>query len=206
MVALKGKQRNLPSAKSAYSHWIFFREHLIHILDGIDCEVEALRKQAMELQEKRDQLHTRIDLLRTDSAFLAYQFDGLDPDEINFHLKRVNDRLKTVNVNVKTIRDDAQVESVHHINNIIDQVIKIDDPIEKRRKCQEYLNSCTSSIQFSEIIVVDKKFETHLLSCTLDDQKLIKKRLEALMHYMLKQMVSEWDMEKFVQDFYEIRV
>lgn len=161
---------------------------MIHILDGIDREVESLRKQAIDLQEKRDQLHTRIDLLRTD--YFVSQVDELDPD-FDFYLKRVNDRIKTINVNVKTIRDDEQVESVHKINNIIDHVIKIDDPIEKRRKCQEYLNSCSSSFQYSEIIVVDKKFETHLLSCTLDDQKLIKKRLEALMHYMLKQMVSE---------------
>lgn len=161
---------------------------MIHILDGIDREVESLRKQAIDLQEKRDQLHTRIDLLRTD--YFVSQVDELDPD-FDFYLKRVNDRIKTINVNVKTIRDDEQVESVHKINNIIDHVIKIDDPIEKRRKCQEYLNSCSSSVQYSEIIVVDKKFETHLLSCTLDDQKLIKKRLEALMHYMLKQMVSE---------------
>ena len=130
------------------------------------------------MQEKRDQLHTRIDLLRTD----------LLDDEISFHLKRVNDRLKTVNINVQTVRDDDQIMSVHHINNIIDQVIKIDDPIEKRRKCQEYLNSCSTS---TEIVVVDKKFEMHLLSCTLDDQKLIRRRLEALMHYMVKQMVSE---------------
>lgn len=137
------------------------------------------------MQEKRDKLHTRIDLLRTDFLVSAMDYD---PDEINFHLKRVNDRLKTVNVNVETVRDDDQVMSVHHINNIIDQVIKIDDPIEKRRKCQEYLNSCSTS---TEIVVVDKKFEMHLLSCTLDDQKLIRRRLEALMHYMVKQMVSE---------------
>lgn len=170
------------------------RDHLLSILDGIDREVEALRKHAKKLQEKRDELNTRIDLLRTD--FLVPQIDDMDHEEMQFHLRRVNDRLQTVNINVNTIRDDSQVESVHVINNLIDEVIKFGDPIEKRKKCQLYLNSCSSSeLQFSEdgtaMILIDKKFESHLLSCTLDDQKMIRKRLEALMMYMMKQMVSE---------------
>lgn len=166
------------------------REHLVTFLDGIDREVESLRKQAMELQEKRDQLHTRVDLLRTD--FLAPQVDGCDPDEIELYIKRISDRLNTVDVSVKTNRDDSQIESIHHINNLIDEVIRFNDPIEQRRRCQQYLNSCTSSVWFTEeIFVHDKKFENHLLACTLDDQKKIRKRLEALLHYMMKQMVSE---------------
>lgn len=164
------------------------------ILDGIDREVEGLRKHARKLQEKRDELNTRIDMLKTD--FVVPQIDDMDQEEINFHLQRVNDRLQTVNINVHTIRDDSQVESVHVINNLIDEVIKFGDPIEKRKKCQQYLNSCSSSeIIFSEdgtsTVLIDKRFENHLLSCNLDDQKMIRKRLEALMMYMLKQMVSE---------------
>ncbi|XP_070507912.1 BAG family molecular chaperone regulator 2 isoform X2 [Chironomus tepperi] len=170
------------------------RDHLMSILDGIDREVEGLRKHAKKLQEKRDELNTRIDMLRTD--FLIPKIDDMDQEEMHFHLKRVNDRLQTVNINVHTIRDDSQVESVHVINNLIDEVIKFGDPIEKRKKCQQYLNSCSSSeTAFSEegssTVLIDKKFEIHLLSCNLDDQKLIRKRLEALMMYMMKQMVSE---------------
>lgn len=163
------------------------------ILDGIDREVENLRKHALKLQEKRDELHTRIDILKTD--FLQPKIDDIDQDELNFHLKRVNDRLQTVNIDVQTIRDDSQVESVHVINNLIDEVIKYGDPIEKRKKCQSYLNSCSSTEYFyneeGSMILVDKRFENNLLSCALDDQKMIRKRLEALMLYMMKQMVSE---------------
>lgn len=170
------------------------RDHLLSFLDGIDREVENLRTHALKLHEKRDELSTRIDLLKTD--FLTPKIDDMDQDEMNFHLKRVNDRLQTVQISVQTIRDDSQVESIHVINNLIDGVIKYGDPIEKRKKCQMYLSSCTSSeVQFyeqgSSTVLIDKKFETHLLSCTLDDQKQIRKRLEALMHYMIKQMVSE---------------
>jgi BCL2-associated athanogene 2 len=163
------------------------------ILDGMDKEVEALRKHARKLQEKRDQLHTRIDLLKTD--FLAPEIDNMDQDEMKYYLKRIHDRLQTIDVNVETIRDDLQVDSIHTINNLIDEIIKFGDPIEKRNKCQQYLNSCSSNeFQFQEegaIVMTDKRFESYLLSCSLDDQKLIRKRLEALMTYLMKKMVSE---------------
>ncbi|KAG5666562.1 hypothetical protein PVAND_014580 [Polypedilum vanderplanki] len=170
------------------------RDHLFNILDSIDREVESLRKHAKKLQEKRDELNTRIDMLKTD--FITPNINDVDIEEMNFHLARVNDRLQTVNIDVKTIRDDSQIESIHLINNLIDEVIKFVDPIEKRKKCQQYLNSCSSSeIHFNEdgtnFVLIDKKFEGHLLSCALDDQKMIRKRLEALMQYMMKQMVSE---------------
>jgi BCL2-associated athanogene 2 len=84
------------------------------------------------------------------------------------------------------------------INHLIDEVIRVDlDPIVKRKKCQEYLNACSTDFQYSSLTVteetitfVDKKFEGHLLGCTLDDQKRIKKRLEALLNYMAQKIIS----------------
>jgi BCL2-associated athanogene 2 len=87
------------------------------------------------------------------------------------------------------------------INHLIDEIIRFGDPIVKRQKCQEYLNACSSSdfhytsMTFSSsapiISFVDKKFEGHLLGCTLDDQKRIKKRLEALHNYMVQMIISD---------------
>lgn len=67
---------------------------------------------------------------------------------------------------------------------ISDEVICLIDPIKKRQKCQEYLAACSTSVT-----IFDKKFEGHLLGCTLDDQKRIKKRLEALLNYMAQQII-----------------
>ena len=85
-----------------------------------------------------------------------------------------------------TVRDLSQVDSLSVINHLIDEVIRFADPIMKRQKCQEYLNACSStdfqhSMSFggsTVITFVDKKFEGHLLGCTLDDQKRVKKRLK----------------------------
>lgn len=105
--------------------------------------------------------------------------------------------LQTVDINVLTVRDLSQVDSLNVINHLIDEVIRFGDPIVKRQKCQEYLNACSSSdyqysnvsMTFSAVTFVDKKFEGYLLGCTLDDQKRIKKRLEALLNYMAQQIV-----------------
>lgn len=99
---------------------------------------------------------------------------------------------------MKTVRDNTQVDSLHVVNHLIDDVIRFGSPIAKRRKCQEYLNACSSSdFQYTKVItpadsiIIDKRFEMHLLGCTLDDQKRIKKRLENLLNYMAMQMVHK---------------
>ena len=97
-----------------------------------------------------------------------------------------------------TVRDHSQVDSLNIINHLIDEIIRFGDPITKRQKCQEYLNACSSydfhyTMNFastSQVTFIDKKFEGHLLGCTLDDQKRIKKRLEALLSYMAQQIIN----------------
>lgn len=100
---------------------------------------------------------------------------------------------------MQTVRDHSQVDSLHVVNILIDEVIRVGSPISKRKKCQEYLNACSSSdfqyctksLSITESIIIDKRFEMHLLGCTLDDQKRIKKRLENLLGYMALQMVRK---------------
>jgi len=165
------------------------------VLDKIDTQVEELRKEALKLQEKRDSLLTQIDMLKNDD--LLADLTTFEREEIGFHLKRVNERIQTVELSVTTLRDQSQVDSLHLINSLIDDVIRFGDPIVKRQKCQQYLNACSSNdFQFtmatiSEGGVVCKKFEGHLLGCTLDDQKRIKRRLQALINYMAQQIISD---------------
>lgn len=170
-----------------------FRFRVLVILDKIDTRTESLRKEAIKLQEQKDDLTVTIDMLKN-NQFIAELSDS-EREEINFHLKRISDRLQTVDLKVQTVRDNGQVDSLHHINILIDEVITISDPISKRQKCQGYLAACSSSdFQYSitteSLMFVDKKFENCLLGCTLDDQKKIRKRLEALLVYMTQQIIS----------------
>lgn len=116
-------------------------------------------------------------------------------DEVNCYAQRISNRLSTVEISVKTVRDSAQEEALHQVNSLIDSLLTVGDRVMARQRCQTFLNACSmhedaSCTQEYEPIV-DKKFETAVLGCTLDDQKNIKKRLQALMTYLNKQTVSE---------------
>lgn len=130
-------------------------------------------------------------------------------EEITCYIHRVNARLSTVELNVRTVRDYSQEDSLSQINALIDMMITMGDPVLSRQRCQQYLNACCSASEtggvscgnmssFPETSTldmdagpVDKKFESTLLGCTLDDQKNIKKRLHALMGYLNKQTIRD---------------
>lgn len=174
-------------------------ERVITYLDSLDSKVEKLRKEALELQEKKDTLLVSIDLIKNHDAI--GKLNECEREEINYYIHRVSARLGTVDLSVKTVRDNAQEESLHQINGLIDSLITSRDPIASRHRCQTFLNACdtndASTIQKSidedsmHVINIDKKFENFLLGCTLDDQKNIKKRLQALINYLNKQIVTD---------------
>lgn len=69
-----------------------FRDEVINLLDSIDTRVEALRKEAMKLQEQRDHLQTRIDMLK--NTEVLSNLSEADKEEISLQLKRINRRLQ----------------------------------------------------------------------------------------------------------------
>ncbi|XP_017112561.1 BAG family molecular chaperone regulator 2 isoform X1 [Drosophila elegans] len=173
-------------------------ERFVSILDQLDARVEKLRKDALNLQEKKDFLLMSMDLIKSNE--MMQNMSEAEREEIMLYIQRVSSRLGTVELNVRTVRDNSQEDSLSQINALIDTMIKMGDPVIARQRCQLYLNACCSSsmdpsgrmdtLPEADLGPVDKKFESVLLGCTLDDQKNIKKRLQALMGYLNKQTVS----------------
>lgn len=169
----------------------------ITYLDQIDTKVEKLRKEAMDLQEKKDMLLLSIDLIKNHENL--QKMDEAEREEVNYYVQRVGIRLATVDLSVKTIRDKAQEEALHQINVLIDSLITSGDPMLSRQRCQTFFNACSGSDdtnvqKFQDTVFtqnIDKKFENYLLGCTLDDQKNIKRRLQALINYLNKQTVTD---------------
>lgn len=94
------------------------------------------------------------------------------------------------------MRDHAQEESLHQVNRLIDEIlISSKDPTHARQKCQQYLNACSASDGPSsdcvDGLMIDKRFESALLGCSLDDQKRIKQRLLSLSKYLGKKSVTD---------------
>ncbi|XP_075164129.1 BAG family molecular chaperone regulator 2 isoform X3 [Haematobia irritans] len=174
-------------------------DRFVTVLDQLDSRVEKFRKDALGLQEKRDFLLMSIDLIKSND--LMQNLSESEREEIGCYIHRVNSRLSTVELHVRTVRDQSQEDSLSQINALIDMMITLGDPTLSRQKCQMYLNACCSASEtgnlptYSEDAIdmdagpVDKKFESVLLGCTLDDQKNIKKRLQALMGYLNKQII-----------------
>ncbi|XP_023291372.2 BAG family molecular chaperone regulator 2 isoform X3 [Lucilia cuprina] len=174
-------------------------ERFVTVLDQLDARVEKFRKDALGLQEKRDFLLMSIDLIKSND--LMQNLTESEREEISCYIQRVNSRLSTVELNVRTVRDQSQEDSLSQINVLIDMMITMGDPVLSRQRCQMYLNACCSARESGNLPScnesgldmdagpIDKKFESVLLGCTLDDQKNIKKRLQALMGYLNKQII-----------------
>lgn len=169
-------------------------ERFISILDQLDSKVEKLRKDAILLQEKKDFLSMSVDLLKNKEYLTG--LDENQREEIDCYVQRISGRLATVELSVCTVRDRAQEDSLHHVNSLIDAIISSPDPVDSRLRCQQFLNACstTDTTTYSDLdpaMCSDKKFESALLGCTLDDQKTIKKRLQALLNYLLQQTIMQ---------------
>lgn len=62
------------------------------LLDSIDTRVELLRKEALKLQDERDLILTRIDLLK--NTDLLSNLNATDHEEVGLQLSRINARLQ----------------------------------------------------------------------------------------------------------------
>uniref|UniRef100_A0A1A9W2K3 BAG domain-containing protein n=1 Tax=Glossina brevipalpis TaxID=37001 RepID=A0A1A9W2K3_9MUSC len=179
-------------------------ERFVSVLDQLDARVGKFRKDALNLQERRDFLLMSIDLIKNNDS--VENLTESEREDINCYLQQINARLSTVELNVRTIRDHSQEDYLSQINCLIDSMLSMGDAVLSKQRCQMYLNACSGAdkdvtdsgfIEENGLEVdagagpVDKKFESVLLGCTLDDQKNIKKRLLALMGYLNQQIVNQ---------------
>ncbi|CAH0550625.1 unnamed protein product [Brassicogethes aeneus] len=161
------------------------KERMIEILDVLEGQVEKLRKEAYQLEENKDQLLSSLDSVRNADLLL----DDNDREDINRYADRIMNRCLTVEVKVLTNRDQMQEEALHQVNHLIDGLVmglKV-DPVSAKLKCVSYMNACSSNVENG---VTDKRFESALLGCTLDDQKRVKKRLQGLLNYFDKSKIT----------------
>lgn len=136
-------------------------------------------------------LHLDGAMLKLIYSFLFLHLDEME--EITCYSERISGRLGTIFVSVKTVRDAAQEDALHQVNSLIDSLIVNNDRILARHRCQTFLNSFNVTDPDIDSPdrekLVDRKFEMAVLGCTLDDQKVIKKRLMALMTYLNKHTI-----------------
>ncbi|XP_018575337.1 BAG family molecular chaperone regulator 2 isoform X1 [Anoplophora glabripennis] len=167
------------------------KERFLELLDLLENHVEKLRKGASQLEEDRDALLSTLDSVR--NADLMYELEENtfldDRDDIHRYADRIMSRCLTVEVKVLTQRDQMQEEALFQVNHLIDGLVIAlkSDPETAKAKCISYMNACSSNMVQG---IMDKRFESALLGCTVDDQKKVKRRLQGLLHYFDKLKVQ----------------
>merc|ERR1712232_651526 len=129
-------------------HSVPILTRFVGLLDQLDTRVERLRKDAMLLQEKRDNLLISLDLVKNNDLFA--NLEEHEREEVIYYLERVSSRLGTVELAVRTVRNQQQEDCLHHVNVLIDGLINSQDVIMSRQYCQLYLNACSEEAKADE--------------------------------------------------------
>ncbi|KAL1420337.1 hypothetical protein MTO96_024320 [Rhipicephalus appendiculatus] len=152
-------------------------ERLIKMLDQVEKRVELLREHAASLEQERRGL---VDTLN--SVATSQEVASLTPElreEVSLTIERLQMRVKSVDVSVTTPRSEEQEAALGQIEQYVTSLVlrMTSDPKGARAQCKAYLSACSTDAAGP----VDQKFQAAILGCTADDQKKIRRRLEAIL-------------------------
>lgn len=92
---------------------------------------------------------------------------------------RLLGRTLTVEVSVDTIRTPQQDDALRKATSLIDEIVaKVLDDLDNGRK--RLISLHAACVTDDSSVPVDQKFQSLVISCALEDQKKIKRRLETL--------------------------
>ncbi|KTG34345.1 hypothetical protein cypCar_00033730 [Cyprinus carpio] len=154
---------------------------LLESLDQIETRVEALREEATAMEQERECLIEMIQCIQN-SQEMRSVCDG-EREELSLTASRLLGRTLTVSISVDTIRNDQQEEALKKATAIIDEIAgKVLEDMEGARKRLQALHA--ACVTDAPPVPLDQKFQSVVISCALEDQKKIKRRLETLIRNM----------------------
>ncbi|NP_957294.2 BAG family molecular chaperone regulator 2 [Danio rerio] len=154
---------------------------LLESLDQIEMRVEALREEASAMEQERECLIEMIQSIQNSQEMRSI-CDG-EREELSLTAARLMGRTLTVKVSLETIRNQQQEEALQKAMKMIDEITeKVLEDLQSARTRLEALHAaCVSD---APPVPVDQKFQSVVISCALEDQKKIKRRLETLIRNM----------------------
>ncbi|KAB5582028.1 hypothetical protein PHYPO_G00182480 [Pangasianodon hypophthalmus] len=175
---------NTDTAKGKFSRSVSMADRsmrLLESLDEIEMRVEALREAATAMEHERESLLEMIQSIQN-SQEMRTICDG-EREELTLTANRLMGRTLTVTVSVDTIRNPQQEDALRTATAIIDEIAAkvLDDMESARKKLQALHAACLTEASF---VPIDQKFQSIVISCALEDQKKIKRRLETLIRNM----------------------
>ncbi|KAL6487573.1 hypothetical protein MHYP_G00041990 [Metynnis hypsauchen] len=179
---ISAKMNDAKSAKFSRTISMADRSNrLLESLDEVEMRVEALREAATAMEQERESLLEMIQLIQN-SQEMRTICDG-EREELSLTANRLMNRTLTVQVTVDTIRSDQQEDALRRAMAAIDEIAaKVLDDMEGARKRLQALHA--ACVTEAPPVPIDQKFQTIVISCALEDQKKIKRRLETLIRNM----------------------
>ncbi|KAL3050218.1 BAG family molecular chaperone regulator 2 [Trematomus bernacchii] len=150
---------------------------LLESLDQLEMRVEALRETASAMEQERELILETIQSIQNGQE-LRNVSQG-EREELSLTANRLMGRALCVEVSVGTIRNSQQEEALRNATSLIDEIVKklLDDMNSGRERLLAVYAACVTE---APPVPIDQKFQALVISCALEDQKKIKRRLETL--------------------------
>uniref|UniRef100_A0A8C8DBJ9 BCL2 associated athanogene 2 n=1 Tax=Oryzias sinensis TaxID=183150 RepID=A0A8C8DBJ9_9TELE len=150
---------------------------LLETLDQLEIRVEALRETASALEQEREGILEMIQSIQNSQEMR--NICAGEREELSLTANRLMGRTLTVEISVGTIRNPQQEEALRKATSMIDEIVKklLVDMEGGRQQLMALHAACVTE---APPVPIDQKFQVVVISCSLEDQKKIKQRLETL--------------------------
>lgn len=151
---------------------------LLESLDQLEMRVEALREAASAMEQERECILEMIQSIQGSQEM--HNICAGEKEELTLTANRLLGRTLSVEISIGTIRNSQQEEALQKATSIIDEIVKklLDDMEGGRQRLLALHAACVTE---APPVPIDQKFQAVVISCALEDQKRIKRRLETLL-------------------------
>ncbi|XP_040033788.2 BAG family molecular chaperone regulator 2 [Gasterosteus aculeatus] len=151
---------------------------LVESLDQLEMRVEALRETAASMEAEREIILEMIQSIQHGQELR--NISAGEREELTLTANRLMGRTLSVEICVGTIRNPQQEEALRQATSVIDEIVKklLDDMESGRQRLLAVHAACMTE---APPVPIDQKFQAIVISCALEDQKKIKRRLETLL-------------------------
>ena len=139
---------------------------------------------------------------------------AVEMEEISAAVGLLQRRLETVNIEIRTPRSNEQTEALNKANKYLEDLRELlknkqnsfTTPLSSstgtdkalpinlrfaRQRCLSYISSCSSDgIPETPATPIDEKFQRTVIECTAEDQKQIRRALEAILVQLNQSEIS----------------
>lgn len=151
---------------------------LLESLDQLEMRVEALRETASAMEQERECILEMIQSIQNSQEMR--NICAGEREELSLTANRLMGRTLSVEISVGTIRNSQQEDALRKATSIIDEIVKklLEDMEGGRLRLLALHAACVTE---APPVPIDQKFQAIVISCALEDQKKIKRRLETLL-------------------------